>query len=236
MRRRGQRRVWRGVLRWVRRGVAAAWTLVLLAVAGVAAASVAVVSASGAAAWCRGSVRMSRITMDADGIPRILAGSARDGAAALGYLHARDRMFQMELMRRNASGRLSEVAGALALPQDRLMRTLGLRRRAEADLAGLDPETRGMLDAYARGGERLDRRARAACGAGVHRARAAGAVDGGGQPAVGQDDGAVPVGQLAAGGGARGVAGTAAGVAGAGGTGRRRRTARARRRALGWEC
>lgn len=91
------------------------------------------------------------ITLDADGIPRIAAGSERDAAAALGFVHARDRMFQMELMRRAASGRLSEIAGAATLRLDRTMRVLGLRRRAEADLAALPADTRAMLDAYAAG-------------------------------------------------------------------------------------
>lgn len=91
------------------------------------------------------------IGIDADGVPRIRAASLTDAAAALGYLHARDRMAQMELMRRAASGTLSEIAGPATLPLDRLMRTLGLRRAAEADLAGLDAATRAMLDAYSRG-------------------------------------------------------------------------------------
>ena len=92
-----------------------------------------------------------RIGMDADGIPRIDAATERDGAAALGFVHARDRMFQMEMMRRAASGRLSELAGASTLRLDRYNRLLGLRRRAEADLVALDADTRGMLDAYAAG-------------------------------------------------------------------------------------
>ncbi len=91
------------------------------------------------------------IGFDADGIPRIRAATAEDGAAALGFVHARDRMFQMELMRRAASGRVSELAGPRALPLDRMMRVLGLRHRAEAEAAMLPPATRGMLDAYARG-------------------------------------------------------------------------------------
>ena len=91
------------------------------------------------------------ITLDGDGIPRVAAGSERDAAAALGFLHARDRMFQMELMRRAASGRLSEVAGPATLRLDRTMRILGLRRRAEADALTLDADTRAMLDAYAAG-------------------------------------------------------------------------------------
>ncbi|MEA2741101.1 MAG: penicillin amidase, partial [Acetobacteraceae bacterium] len=91
------------------------------------------------------------ITYDADWVPRVRAGSEQDAAIAVGFLHARDRMFQMELMRRAASGRLSEIAGPATLPLDRMMRTLGLRQRAVADLAALPADTRAMLDAYARG-------------------------------------------------------------------------------------
>ena len=91
------------------------------------------------------------IAFDADGIPRIHAASAEDGAAALGWVHARDRMFQMELMRRAASGRISELAGERALPLDRTMRVLGLRHRAEQEVASLPAATRAMLDAYAQG-------------------------------------------------------------------------------------
>ncbi len=91
------------------------------------------------------------IGFDTDGIPRVRAASATDAAAALGFVHARDRLFQMELMRRAASGRLSEIAGPATLATDRLMLTLGLRRRAVADYPTLPAETRAMLEAYASG-------------------------------------------------------------------------------------
>jgi penicillin G amidase len=91
------------------------------------------------------------IGFDADGIPRIRAASAIDAAAAIGFVHARDRMFQMELMRRAASGRLSEIAGPATLAYDRTMRTLGLRRRAVEDYQALPAETRAVLEAYTRG-------------------------------------------------------------------------------------
>lgn len=91
------------------------------------------------------------IDLDRDGIPRIRAASELDAAEALGFLHARDRMFQMDLMRRNASGRLSELAGKATLRQDRFMRTLGVRRAAEAEYAALAPDTQAVLLAYARG-------------------------------------------------------------------------------------
>lgn len=91
------------------------------------------------------------ITLDAVGIPRIRAGSEADAAMALGWLHARDRMFQMELMRRGAAGRLSEIAGPAALRADRFMRVLGVADRATDDLAAQSPQTRALLDAYAAG-------------------------------------------------------------------------------------
>ena len=91
------------------------------------------------------------VTFDTDGIPRIRAANLQDAAAALGWVHARDRMFQMELMRRAASGRLSEIAGPATLRLDEMARTLGLRRLAEADLATLPAATRAILQAYANG-------------------------------------------------------------------------------------
>ncbi len=91
------------------------------------------------------------ISLDADGVPRIAAGSDLDAAAALGFMHARDRMFQMDLMRRAASGRLSEIAGAATLRSDRTMRVLGLRTRAAANLPLLNAETRATLEAYSSG-------------------------------------------------------------------------------------
>ena len=56
------------------------------------------------------------IVFDQDDIPRIRARTLRDAAAALGWLHARERGFQMEAMRRSVAGRLAELAGPRALP------------------------------------------------------------------------------------------------------------------------
>lgn len=91
------------------------------------------------------------ITLDARGIPWVRAASAEDAYAALGYLHARDRLFQMDLMRRGAAGRLAELIGAQGLRVDRYSRLLGLVARSERDLATLPAETRRALAAYARG-------------------------------------------------------------------------------------
>ncbi|HET6183270.1 MAG TPA: penicillin acylase family protein [Acetobacteraceae bacterium] len=88
---------------------------------------------------------------DQDGVPRIRAANLKDAALVLGYVHARDRMFQMDMMRRLASGRLAALFGRAALPVDREMRTLGLARRAEADAEALPPDAKAMLQAYADG-------------------------------------------------------------------------------------
>jgi len=91
------------------------------------------------------------VDFDDHGVPRVQAANAADAATALGFLHARERMFQMDLMRRAASGRLSEIAGPATLPLDRQTRVLGQARAAERDFAGLSAETRSVMEAYARG-------------------------------------------------------------------------------------
>jgi penicillin amidase len=91
------------------------------------------------------------VLRDAHGIPHIFAQSERDAHFALGFVHAQDRLWQMEMNRRIASGRLAEALGASALETDRFLRTVGIRRVAEANVARLDAETRRLLDAYASG-------------------------------------------------------------------------------------
>ena len=91
------------------------------------------------------------VSFDDAGVPLIRAESERDAWIAMGWLHARDRLFQMDVMRRGAAGRLSEWAGAAMLRSDRFVRLLGLAQRAEADLAALPDEARDMLEAYAAG-------------------------------------------------------------------------------------
>ena len=91
------------------------------------------------------------VVRDADGVPTIHAESLADAYAALGYVHAQDRLAQMELMRRMGQGRLAEAFGPEALDNDRLMRLLDLAGLAEESLEHLDEATRAALDAYARG-------------------------------------------------------------------------------------
>ena len=91
------------------------------------------------------------IVRDRRGIPHIHAGSALDAWFALGYVHAQDRLFQMEMQRRAGQGRLAEIVGAAGLRADRLFRSLGLYRRARESVQHLPPEHRRMLEAYAAG-------------------------------------------------------------------------------------
>jgi penicillin amidase len=91
------------------------------------------------------------VVRDGWGIPTIRAQSERDAAFALGFVHAQDRLFQMDLTRRLVAGRLSEWFGARALASDRYFRTMGLYRAGERQYALLSPELRQVLDAYAAG-------------------------------------------------------------------------------------
>jgi penicillin G amidase len=96
----------------------------------------------------RGEVTVRR---DRWGVPHIEAGERADLHFAQGFVHAQDRLWQLDFYRRVVSGRLSEFAGAETLPVDRLMRTLGIRHAAEREAAALDPELRGLLDHFCAG-------------------------------------------------------------------------------------
>ena len=91
------------------------------------------------------------ILRDAYGVPHIFAASIEDAQFGLGFAHAQDRLWQMEMNRRIGSGRLAEILGPGALEADRFLRTLGVRRVAEANLRRYDQDTRRQLEAYAAG-------------------------------------------------------------------------------------
>src|SRR5262245_60889504 len=91
------------------------------------------------------------IARDRWGMPTVRAGSAPDLWFGQGFCHGQDRLWQIDIQRRICSGRVSEVAGRVGLPVDRLMRTLGLRRAALREEAELDSDLRSLLDAYCAG-------------------------------------------------------------------------------------
>ncbi len=142
-------------MRWFKR---LAWLVVVLA----AAAGIAGVSAY---VWYRqasqpdmaGTLRLPgladkvTIVRDRNAVPHIRAASMADAWFALGYVHAQDRLWQMQMNKRIVAGRLAEILGPKGLDTDRFLRTLGVRRNAEAIFARSSPETRAALQAYANG-------------------------------------------------------------------------------------
>ncbi len=93
----------------------------------------------------------AEVRWDRWGVPHVYAKSQADAFLLQGYLHAEDRLWQMELHRRIGSGRLSEIFGERTLEADRFLRRVGLHRVAVAEVAGLSPEAGAMLEAYCRG-------------------------------------------------------------------------------------
>jgi penicillin G amidase len=91
------------------------------------------------------------IVRDGDGIPHITAEHKRDAFFGLGYVHAQDRLWQMEFQRRIGHGRLSEIFGAAALSQDRFLRTAGFGRAARSAWEHLPADARKEIDAYVAG-------------------------------------------------------------------------------------
>ncbi|MGG7568595.1 penicillin acylase family protein [Rhodovulum sp. DZ06] len=91
------------------------------------------------------------ILRDANGIPHISGATERDVFFGLGFVHAQDRLWQMEIARRAAQGRLAELFGPPALENDKRMRRLGLARVAARAMRAQTPETRAMFEAYAEG-------------------------------------------------------------------------------------
>ncbi len=137
--------------RWTIRGLAGLAALVLL-------------SAGGAWAYLRASLPQLdgtvpapslganvTITRDALGIPVIRAANSADLYYATGFLHAQERFFQMDLLRRSGAGELAELFGAKALPMDKQRRLHRFRARAAVTLAQMTPEERSMLERYAAG-------------------------------------------------------------------------------------
>ena len=91
------------------------------------------------------------ITRDASGIPTIVAGSRNDLAFATGFVHAQDRFFQMDLMRRQAAGELAALAGAAAVELDKRNRLHRFRDRAKQVVARAEPQEADVIAAYTAG-------------------------------------------------------------------------------------
>jgi len=93
----------------------------------------------------------ARVWRDQYGVPHIFAATMNDAARALGWLHASERLYQMEIQRRVGQGRIAEIAGPDLIGVDRFIRTLGLYRLAESSFAALSPFAQARLQAYVDG-------------------------------------------------------------------------------------
>ena len=119
----------------------------------IAIVVVIALAAGGTILWLRGSLPTIEGTVelagidapveiirDREGVPHIFAGTPEDAYFGLGYAHAQDRLWQMEMNRRIGAGRLSELLGDATLDIDKFMRVLGVYRYAKRTYARLDPE------------------------------------------------------------------------------------------------
>jgi penicillin amidase len=140
--------------RWLKIGAAAAGLVVVLLIGAAVwgwsllSASLPKVDGEYATAGITDDVKIER---DGLGIPTIRAGNRSDLAFATGFAHAQDRFFQMDLLRRNSAGELSEIVGPAALQVDRRVRVHRFRSIAERVLSAGDPGQRSLLEAYAAG-------------------------------------------------------------------------------------
>ncbi|MBS0487286.1 MAG: penicillin acylase family protein [Proteobacteria bacterium] len=107
--------------------------------------SLAQLDGSRALAGVHANVTVER---DALGVVTIKAQSRDDAMYALGFVHAQERFFEMDLMRRMAAGELAELVGSAAVDMDKQHRPFRLRERAQAALTTLAPDERATLDAY----------------------------------------------------------------------------------------
>jgi len=92
-----------------------------------------------------------QVIRDRNGILQITADDPHDLFMAQGYVHAQERMWQMEISRRIGAGRLSELFGSSTLDTDRYVRTLGWRIAAQRDLDAMSPDSKAILEAYSAG-------------------------------------------------------------------------------------
>jgi len=99
----------------------------------------------------RGISDSVEIIRDRWGIPHIYAESFEDALFGQGFVHAQDRLFQMEINRRTGHGTLSELFGDLALDTDRIIRTFGFNRLGQIDWANVSDELRDGILAYTAG-------------------------------------------------------------------------------------
>lgn len=136
---------------WLRRISVGLIALVAIVVAAVAIYVWRSVPTDNAQYAIKAPLGETTIRLDTDGIPTIEAQSERDLSFAVGFMHARDRLWQLEMNRRIGRGELAEILGPKALETDKFLRTLGVHRAAKAQFDGFPPDAKSLLQAYADG-------------------------------------------------------------------------------------
>ena len=98
-------------------------------------------------------VKSTEVYFDSIGVPHIFANSEKDAMTVLGYVHAQERLWQMELLRRIASGRLAEIFGKDLVDVDVFFSNLGVDETVEKQVLALDknPKVKELVDAYLKG-------------------------------------------------------------------------------------
>jgi penicillin amidase len=126
-------------------------SLILVVHALVAGPAVGLGQEVAAPAKLAGLRAAAQVSRDVYGIAHLRAANDHDLYFLQGYVNAQDRLFQMDVSRRRASGTLAELLGPAALAGDVDLRTIGIRRAAERSMAIVSPQARAALEAYAEG-------------------------------------------------------------------------------------
>ena len=138
-------------MRWIRRSAQTFVLMLLVLVLGLVLYAWRSLPQQDGELQLKGLHAAVSLRRDASDVSHILAGDAHDAWMALGFVHARERGWQLEFNRRLMRGTLSEVLGPATLDTDRLMRTLGIREAARAQVAHMSPDAREALSAYSAG-------------------------------------------------------------------------------------
>lgn len=138
-------------MKWIRRGLGSLLVIALAALAALALyrhLALPITEGRLAVSGARAGLTIER---DRHGIPTIRAASAEDAWFGLGFVHAQDRLWQLETHKRIGAGRLAEILGQPALEADKFLRALAVRRSAQEQWDAASPAVREMLGAYAAG-------------------------------------------------------------------------------------
>ncbi len=140
--------------RWLKISIGVAVSLIIILVVGGAIfyhmlkSSLPVYNGNVVSSFVKDDVEIYRDSM---AVPYIIAKNEDDAAFALGYVHAQERLFSMDLMRRAGEGRLSEIFGPRTIPFDKMFKTIGIKKTVDDILKQTNQNLIGFLQAYSNG-------------------------------------------------------------------------------------